>query len=47
MKEVKLETDAKRRFADLTNRQLEEIVENKDAKNTKRFTVQAVSLFKT
>jgi len=35
----------KRRFADITNQQLDKIVEDKDAKNTKRSTNQAVRLF--
>ena len=36
----------KRRFADITNQQLDKIVEDKDDKNTKRSTNQAVRLFR-
>jgi len=36
----------KRRFADISNQQLETIVQDKDAKNTRRSTDQAVRLFR-
>ena len=37
---------AKRRFADITNLELEKIIEEKDAKNTRRSTDQAVRMFR-
>ena len=37
-------TGAKKRFAEITNQQLNKIVEDKDALNTKRSTNQAVRL---
>jgi hypothetical protein len=36
----------KRRFAEISEKQLQTIVENKDAVNTKRSTNQAVKIFR-